>query len=68
MALSVFQRDVCRLLARNRVASGERYLPGDATLNELLATPRLSRDLDIFHDTEEAFAASWRPDSKLPAT
>jgi hypothetical protein len=62
MALSLFQRDVCRLLARNRVASGESYLAGGATLNELLAAPRLSRDLDIFHDTEEALAASWRAD------
>jgi hypothetical protein len=62
MALSLFQRDVCRLLARHRVASGESYLAGGATLNELLAAPRLSRDLDIFHDTEEALAASWRAD------
>jgi hypothetical protein len=62
MALSLFQRDVCRLLARNRLASGESYLAGGATLNELLAAPRLSRDLDIFHDTEEALAASWRTD------
>ena len=58
MALSLFQRDACRLLARNRVASGESYLAGGATLNELL----VSRDLDIFHDTEEALAASWRAD------
>jgi hypothetical protein len=43
MALSLFQRDVCRLLARTRVANGESYLAGGATLNELLAAPRLSR-------------------------
>ena len=62
MVLSLFQRDVCRLLARNRVASGESYLAGGATLNELLAAPRLSRDLDVFHDTEEALAVSWQAD------
>jgi hypothetical protein len=65
MALSLFQRDVCRLLARNRVASGESYLAGGATLNELLAAPRLSRDLDVFHDTDEALVASWQADRSL---
>lgn len=62
MALSLFQRDVCRLLACNRIANGESYLAGGATLNELLATPRLSRDLVIFHDTEEGLVAAWRSD------
>jgi hypothetical protein len=51
MALTDFQRRVCRLLADNRVRSGE-----------LLHAPRLSRDLDLFHDTERALAASWSAD------
>jgi hypothetical protein len=65
MGLSLFQRTVCRLLARARVQRGESYLAGGATLNELLAAPRLSRDLDVFHDTEEALAASWAADRTL---
>lgn len=62
MALTTFQRDVCRLLARNRVRSGESYVAGAAALNELLRGPRRSRDIDLFHDTEEALAVSWSAD------
>lgn len=65
MALSLFQRDVCQLLAANRLQNGESYLAGGATLNELLAAPRVSRDLDVFHDTEEALSASWQADRVL---
>jgi hypothetical protein len=65
MALTDFQRAVCRLLAENRIASGESYVAGGAALNELLGSPRLSRDVDLFHDTEEALVASWRADRKL---
>ena len=62
MALTNFQRDVCRLLADNRVRSGESYVADAAALNELLRAPRRSRDIDLFHDTEEALAASWSAD------
>jgi hypothetical protein len=62
MALTPFQRKVCRLLAGNRLRSGESYVAGGAALNELLRAPRRSRDIDLFHDTEEALAASWTAD------
>lgn len=62
MGLSLFQRNVCHLLAADRLRNGESYFAGDATLNELIGAPRLSRDLDIFHDTEEALAVSWQSD------
>jgi hypothetical protein len=62
MALTEFQRGVCRLLAENRVRSGESYVAGGAALNELLRAPRRSRDLDLFHDTEQALATSWTAD------
>jgi hypothetical protein len=65
MGLSLFQRHVCQLLAEDRVRNGESYFAGGATLNELIGAPRLSRDLDIFHDTEEALAFSWRADREL---
>jgi hypothetical protein len=65
MALTLFQRDVCRLLAGNRIRSGESYVAGGAALNTLLAAPRLSRDVDLFHDTEQALAASWAADRDL---
>jgi hypothetical protein len=62
MALDPFQRRVCRLLAARRIASGESYVAGGVALNELLASSRLSQDIDIFHDTDEALAASWEAD------
>ena len=65
MALTDFQRAICRLLAENRIASGESYVAGGAALNEILETSRTSRDIDLFHDTSEALDASWRADREL---
>lgn len=62
MALTDLQRDICRLLADNRIRSGESYVAGGAALNEILKAPRVSRDLDLFHDTAEALAAAWQAD------
>ncbi|MDH4066432.1 MAG: hypothetical protein OEW19_18680 [Acidobacteriota bacterium] len=59
MALTLFQRDVCRLLADRRRASGESYIAGGVALTEALAAQRVSRDLDIVPDTAEAVAESW---------
>lgn len=65
MALTAIQREVCRLIAETRVASGESYVAGAAALNALLESPRLSRDVDLFHDTEEALEVSWAADRRL---
>jgi hypothetical protein len=65
MALTEFQRSVCRVLAQSRILSGESYLAGGATLNELLQAGRVSRDVDLFHDTESALDATWQSDRKL---
>lgn len=65
MALTNFQRVILQRLARTRIESGERYVAGAAALNELLAAPRLSRDIDLFHDTESALHASWQADREL---
>jgi hypothetical protein len=62
MALTNLQRDVCRLIARQRIASGESYVAGGAALNTLLHAPRISQDLDLFHDTAAALAATWTMD------
>jgi len=67
MVLTELQKDICRLVAIQRVASGESFLPGGATFNELLAAPRVSRDLDLFHDTAEALDSSWQADRHLLA-
>jgi hypothetical protein len=65
MALTDFQRSVCRLIAQSRIESGESYVAGAAALNEILVAPRVSHDIDLFHDTEHALDASWQSDRKL---
>ncbi len=65
MAITPFQRIVCRLLAETRIASGESYVAGGVALNELLAAPRRSRDIDFFHDTDTALQVSWDADRAL---
>ena len=65
MGLTAFQRHICRLVAESRIASGESYVAGGAALNELMGTPRVSADVDLFHDTASALEASWRGDKAL---
>jgi hypothetical protein len=62
LALTGYQRIVCRLLADTRIRSGESYVAGGAALNEILRSPRVSRDVDLFHDTSAALSASWQTD------
>ena len=65
MALTALQRKLCHLIAGNRTDAGESYVAGGAALNELIASARISRDLDLFHDTDEAVAATWDADRRL---
>ena len=65
MALTEFQRTVCRLIAKNRLVTEGSYVAGGAALNTLLDAPRLSRDIDLFHDTVEALRVSWERDRLL---
>jgi hypothetical protein len=64
MAITEFQRGVCRVIAQCRVQQGDSYVAGGVALNTLLGTSRLSRDIDLFHDTREALAATWDADRK----
>lgn len=65
MALTDFQRRVCQLLADRRRSGGESYVAGGVAMGAVLASRRLSRDLDLFHDTTEAVARSWDADRAL---
>lgn len=65
MAITDFQRELCRLVARNRIERGESYVAGAVALNTLIDAPRLSSDIDFFHDTREALAATWDSDRAL---
>ncbi len=40
----------------------ESYLAGGAALTQATGSPRLSRDIDLFHDTVEALMATWEED------
>ena len=62
MVLTNFQLAVCRLIAQRRVRGGESYVAGGAALGALTGSPRISRDLDLFHDSSQAVAASWDAD------
>lgn len=65
MALTPLQRGICRLIARNRIEAGASYVAGGASLNELTKGSRISRDVDLFHDTEEALERTWAADRAL---
>lgn len=65
MALTEFQRTVCRLIARQRLQTGESHVAGCVALNTLTGATRISRDIDLFHDTTEAVAVSWQADRHL---
>lgn len=68
MALTPLQRRICLLLAEQRKRSGESYVAGGVALNELAGGTRRSRDIDLFHDTEAALAASWAADREALAS
>jgi hypothetical protein len=65
MAITSYQSGLLRLLAGHRREAGESYVAGGVALNLLLETPRRSRDIDLFHDTNEALAASWKADREI---
>ncbi len=65
MALTSFQCEICRLIAANRIEQGESYVAGGVALNTLMGTSRISRDIDLFHDTDEALRATWNIDRAL---
>lgn len=65
MALTEDQLAVCKLIAANRIRSGESYVAGGTALNAIASSPRLSNDIDLFHDSEEALEATWAADRHL---
>lgn len=62
MALTGFQCELLKTLAANRVANAGSYVAGGLAFNHTLKTPRVSRDIDIFHDSREAMFRSWEAD------
>jgi hypothetical protein len=62
MALTDYQRGILALLAAKRIERQESYLAGGAALTAATDSPRLSRDIDLFHDTREALLSTWEDD------
>jgi hypothetical protein len=65
MAVTEFQSAILKLLAVRRKELGESYVAGGVALNQLICSARLSRDIDLFHDTEAALASTWVGDRDL---
>ncbi len=65
MALTSFQQTLCRRIAVNRIEQGESYVAGGSALNVLAGGRRVSRDIDLFHDTTEALNVTWQADHAL---
>ena len=65
MAITRFQKDICRLVAKNRKHRGVSYVAGGVALNQLIDNPRLSRDIDVFTDVAAAVYDAWDSDGVL---
>ena len=65
MALTKFQRTLCRLISRHRIKLGESYVAGGVALSALIHSARISRDIDLFHDTRQAVQKAWDADRGL---
>ena len=65
MSVTPFQSAILMRLARRRRERGESYVAGGLALNAILATPRRSGDVDLFHDTEAALSVTWIADRAL---
>jgi hypothetical protein len=56
MPLGAIERELLRVLAVNR--NPDSYVAGATVLNQHPASPRTSKDVDVFHDTIESVAQS----------
>ncbi len=63
MPLTKIQTDILRLLAAHR--DPESYVAGASPLNR--DAPRISGDIDVFHDREERVAAAALSDTQTLA-
>ena len=66
MAVTGFQAEILRRIARLRVEEGETYVAGGLALNHQLR-PRVSADIDVFNSTTRRWrrrpsgtAGSWQ--------
>lgn len=62
MSLEKFQRRICVLLAKAARKKPGGYLAGGVALQSSLNGPRISEDIDRFHDTESEIRAAFSRD------
>ena len=65
MAITAFQRTICKLISSSRKSNGSSYIAGGVSLNSLTNAPRISHDIDIFNDTHKALQYGWENDKLL---
>lgn len=65
MALTEYQKTICRLISESRKQQGVSYIAGGTSLNALTNSSRISHDIDIFNDTSEALLNGWENDRRL---
>ena len=58
MAVTRFQSEVLKLIARSRIRNGETYVAGGLALNHQLRRPRVSEDIDVFNNSYEALVSA----------
>jgi hypothetical protein len=63
MPIGEFEREILLLIARNR--NPDSFIGGATVLHQSAASPRVSRDVDIFHDTTESLASSVEADTAV---
>ena len=65
MAVTSFQAEILKRIARLRVSGGETYIAGGLALNHQLKRPRLSSDIDVFNNTYEALVKASDDDCRM---
>jgi len=65
MAITEIQSEILKCIAANRISQGESYVAGGVALNKLIESSRISRDIDLFHDTADAVLQTWEADRIL---
>lgn len=65
MAVTRFQAEILKLIARSRISNGETYIAGGLALNYQLRRPRVSDDIDVFNNSYEALVAASDADRKV---
>ena len=63
MPLGEFEREVMRVIARNR--SAQSFVAGASIIHQQSDSPRTSLDIDLFHDAENALETASKADIEL---